>query len=136
VDSPRLLDALEQEAERLGRPLDVLLEVNASHEANKGGFAPEEVPGLAPQLAGLRRLRVHGLMTMAAYAENPEDCRPTFAELRRLREQLQAAVGKAHTLDHLSMGMSNDFEVAIEEGATLIRVGTALFEGVPDEGPD
>jgi hypothetical protein len=73
---------------------------------------------------------------MAAYAENPEDCRPTFAELRRLREQLQAAVGKAHTLDHLSMGMSNDFEVAIEEGATLIRVGTALFEGVPDEGPD
>jgi pyridoxal phosphate enzyme (YggS family) len=133
VDSPRLLDALEQEAERLGRPLDVLLEANASREASKGGFAPDDVPGLAPLLAGLRRLRVRGLMTMAAFVENPDDCRPTFAELRRLRERLQAEVGGAHTLDHLSMGMSNDFEVAIEEGATLIRVGTAIFEGVPDK---
>jgi len=136
VDSLRLVGALEQEAEQQGRSLDVLLEVNASREANKSGFAPAEVPGLAAALTGLRRLRVRGLMTMAAETDDPEDCRPTFAELRRLRERLQAEVGDAHQLEHLSMGMSNDFEAAIEEGATLIRVGSALFEGVPDEGAD
>jgi pyridoxal phosphate enzyme (YggS family) len=135
VDSLRLVGALEQEAEQQGRSLDVLLEVNASREANKSGFAPAEVPGLAAALTGLR-LRVRGLMTMAAETDDPEDCRPTFAELRRLRERLQAEVGDAHQLEHLSMGMSNDFEVAIEEGATLIRIGSALFEGVPDEGAD
>ncbi len=131
VDSLRLLDALEEEAERQGRALDVLLEVNASREANKGGFPPDEVPGLAPRLAALRRVRVRGLMTMAAYAENPEDCRPTFAELRSLRDRLQTELGGAHRLEHLSMGMSNDFEVAIEEGATLIRIGSLIFEGLP-----
>jgi pyridoxal phosphate enzyme (YggS family) len=136
ADSPRLLNALEQEAGRQGRALDVLLEVNASREANKGGFAPEDVLALAPQLSRLRRLRVRGLMTMAAHAEDPEDCRPTFAELRHVRDRLQAELGDAVTLDHLSMGMSNDFEVALEEGATLIRVGSVLFEGLPGGGPD
>ena len=138
ADSMRLLEALNAEAVRRGRqtPVPVLLEVNASREANKSGFAPAEVPGLAAALTGLRRLRVRGLMTMAAETDDPEDCRPTFAELRRLRERLQAEVGDAHQLEHLSMGMSNDFEAAIEEGATLIRVGSALFEGVPDEGAD
>ena len=130
VDSVRLLTALEEEATRQGRTADVLLEVNASREANKHGFGPDEVPGLAPALLPLKAVRVTGLMTMAAYEENPERCRPTFAALRGLRDRLQAAVGAAHALTELSMGMTNDFDIAVEEGATLVRVGTALFEGL------
>ncbi len=130
VDSLRLLAALEQEAARQGRDVAVLLEVNASREASKHGFAPEDVPGLAPHLAGLRRVAVRGLMTMAAPEDDPERARPTFAALRRLRDDLRTALGAGHALDELSMGMTNDFEVAIEEGATLIRVGTLLFEGL------
>jgi PLP dependent protein len=129
-DSLRLLEALEQEAARRQLALPTLLEVNASRAANKHGFAPEELPGLAEKLAGLRHVRLRGLMTMAAYEEDPERCRPTFALLRELREQLQARLGPPHQLDELSMGMTNDFDVAIEEGATLVRIGTALFEGL------
>ncbi len=130
VDSVRLLQALEEEAARKKVEIRVLLEVNAAREASKQGFATEAVPALAPELCKLRRVRVEGLMTMAAYAEDPETCRPTFRQLRELKTELQAAIGAAHPLDHLSMGMSNDFEIAIEEGATLIRLGTVLFEGV------
>src|SRR4051812_48062858 len=96
VDTLRLLEALDQEAEQQGRTLDVLLEVNASREANKSGFVPDEVPGLAPALAKLGRLRVRGLMTMAAIAGAAEDARPTFAEVRGLRDRLQRELGDAH----------------------------------------
>jgi pyridoxal phosphate enzyme (YggS family) len=130
VDSPRLLAALEEEAGRQQRTVAVLLEVNASREASKHGFAPAEVPALAPQLAALRHVAVRGLMTMAAPEDDPERTRPTFAELRRLRDQLRAALGPGHGLEHLSMGMTNDFEVAVEEGATLVRIGSLLFEGL------
>jgi pyridoxal phosphate enzyme (YggS family) len=130
VDSLRLLQALESEAARQQRIVDVLLEVNASSEATKQGFAPSEVPVLAPKLAELRQVRVCGLMTMAAYEEDPQRCRPTFAALRSLRDHLQTELG-SQALKHLSMGMSNDFEVAVEEGATLVRLGTILFEGLP-----
>jgi pyridoxal phosphate enzyme (YggS family) len=129
VDSLRLLSAIEDEAVRQGRTVDVLLQVNASREASKHGFAPEEVPGLAARIAGLRQVRVQGLMTMAAFEDEPQRCRPTFAALRQLRDRLGVELGAAHPLPHLSMGMSNDFEVAVEEGATLVRIGTALFEG-------
>jgi pyridoxal phosphate enzyme (YggS family) len=117
ADSERLLQALEQEAARQQRAISVLLEVNASGEASKQGFAPDALPSFND----LKHVQIHGLMTMAALQE-PEACRPTFVTLRTLRDRLG--------LSHLSMGMSNDFEVAIEEGATLIRVGTSLFEGV------
>jgi pyridoxal phosphate enzyme (YggS family) len=130
ADSLRLLDALEQEADKRGRPLDVLLEVNASREASKGGFSPEEVPALVPRLAELRQVRVRGLMTMAAFEEDPQCCRPTFAALRELRDRLRGELGPPHRVEYLSMGMTNDFEVAIEEGATLVRIGTGLFEGL------
>jgi pyridoxal phosphate enzyme (YggS family) len=133
VDSLRLLEALERacpSCRPAGSRLDVFLEVNASREANKHGFAPEEVADLAPALLPLKHVRVAGLMTMAAYEEDPERCRPTFAGLCRLRDQLRAAVGPLHPLEELSMGMSNDFEVAIEEGATMVRLGTVLFEGL------
>jgi pyridoxal phosphate enzyme (YggS family) len=134
VDSARLLEALEAEAARQGprlhRGVSVLLEVNASREANKHGFAPEAVAALAEAINNLHNVRVHGLMTMAAYDDDPEKSRPTFALLRELRNRLRGGVAPAHPLDHLSMGMSNDFEVAIEEGATLVRLGTVLFEGL------
>jgi pyridoxal phosphate enzyme (YggS family) len=130
VDSLRLLTALEEEAARRQTTAAVLLEVNASREAAKFGFAPEDVRGLAPALLALRRVRVTGLMTMAAHADDPERCRPTFRSLRELRDRLHDLVGSVHAPDQLSMGMSNDFEVAVEEGATLVRLGTVLFEGL------
>jgi pyridoxal phosphate enzyme (YggS family) len=132
VDSARLLDAIEAEAARQVRIADVLLEVNVSREANKHGFAPEEVPDLVPRITALNNVRVKGLMTMAAYEEDPQRCRPTFAALRHLRDQLRAELGSAHPLEHLSMGMTNDFEVAVEEGATMVRIGSALFEGLTE----
>ncbi|MCS6851033.1 MAG: YggS family pyridoxal phosphate-dependent enzyme [Gemmataceae bacterium] len=137
ADSIRLLDALEQAADRQGRTVPVLLEVNASREPAKHGFAPEEVPPLVPRLNELRRVVIRGLMTMAAYEEDPERCRRTFRELRELRDALRARLAPLHRLDELSMGMTNDFEVAIEEGATMVRIGTALFGGLPapGEGP-
>lgn len=130
VDSVRLLDALEQEAIRRRQTLDALLEVNASGEASKHGFAPADVPSLAARLGTLTQVRIRGLMTMAAYEEDPERTRPTFGALRMLRDRLQTELGTTHRLDQLSMGMTNDFEIAIEEGATLVRIGTALFEGL------
>jgi pyridoxal phosphate enzyme (YggS family) len=131
VDSLRLLSAVEDEAVRQGRTVDVLLQVNASREASKHGFAAEEVPALAARIAALRQIRVQGLMTMAAFEDDPERCRPAFAALRELRDRLRTELGPALPLPHLSMGMSNDYEVAVEEGATLVRIGMALFEGLP-----
>lgn len=128
VDSVRLLEALEAACRQTARALPALLEVNASREPNKNGFTPEEVPGLAARLAALQYLRVDGLMTMAAYEEDPERTRPTFKALRMLRDRLAAELGRP--LPQLSMGMSNDFEIAVEEGATLVRLGTVLFEGI------
>lgn len=130
VDSVRLLEALDAEALRQGRTVAVLLEVNASREPQKAGFAPQELSGIVPQLATLRAVRVHGLMTMAALHADPQACRPTFAELRQLRDWLRGELAEPHQPQQLSMGMTNDFEVAVEEGATLIRLGTALFEGL------
>jgi pyridoxal phosphate enzyme (YggS family) len=131
VDSLRLLDAIESEAERLGRVADVLVEVNVSGEAAKAGFGPSELPAVGERAAQLRHVRVHGLMTMAPLSHDPEDARPTFTGLRELRDGLRREFASPHRLEHLSMGMTGDFEVAIEEGATMVRIGTALFEGLP-----
>lgn len=124
VDSERLLSALSDFGVKRGSPVPVLLEVNCSREESKGGLTPESLADLTSRLSTWPGVNVHGLMTMAAYHENPEDCRPTFRELHELRNQFDP------TWPHLSMGMSNDFEIAIEEGATLVRVGTTLFEGL------
>jgi PLP dependent protein len=132
VDSLRLLEALEIEAAKIGRRVPVLLEINASREEAKQGWRPEDVPNLADPLSRLQHLSVQGLMTMAAYDENPENCRGTFTETRALLQNLRTNVGTSHPLDQLSMGMSNDFEIAIEEGATLIRLGSVLFEGIEE----
>ncbi len=135
VDSLRLLDALEEEAGKLKRKVPILLEINASRESAKQGWQPEEMPGLADRMTSLVNLEVRGLMTMAAYDENPERCRGTFREARLVLERLRALAKPGHSLDQLSMGMTNDFEIAIEEGATLIRLGSVLFEGLEEGAP-
>jgi pyridoxal phosphate enzyme (YggS family) len=126
IDSIRLLQALELDAAKEMRNVSVLLEVNASGEDTKGGFEPVAVLDLVPTIRELKYVQVRGLMTMAAL-ETPELCRPTFRILSGLRDRLREDVA---SIEHLSMGMSNDFEIAIEEGATFIRLGSVLFEGV------
>lgn len=134
VDSLRLLQALEATARQQQRVVPVFLEVNVSREPSKQGFAPEEMPQVVAALEALQQVRICGLMTLAPLLPDPEQCRPTFAGLRALRDQLQAQVPPPHSLEHLSMGMSNDFEVAVEEGATFVRLGTVLFGGLPAWG--
>jgi hypothetical protein len=130
VDSVRFLSALDVEAGQMDRKVDVLLEVNVSGEGSKHGFRPDEFPDLLKAITQLNRVRVHGLMTVAPLEQDAERCRPTFTELRRLRDRWSKDLPSGHDLKQLSMGMSNDFEVAIEERATLVRLGTVLFEGL------
>jgi pyridoxal phosphate enzyme (YggS family) len=130
-DSLRLLEALDAFGRKRGEPVPALIQFNCSREEAKGGFLPEEFAVLAEKLPVLTGLRVEGLMTMAALFKDPEQCRPTFAALRTLRDRLRHSTGLP--LAHLSMGMSHDFEIAIEEGATHVRIGTSLFEGLEDE---
>jgi pyridoxal phosphate enzyme (YggS family) len=134
VDSERLLDALDAFGRKRNAPVPLLLEVNCSGEESKGGFAPDALPAIGDKLASLAGVSVRGLMTMAAFVEDPQLTRPTFARLRELRDSLSTRTGLA--LPELSMGMSNDFEVAIEEGATLVRIGTTLFEGLHLDEPE
>jgi PLP dependent protein len=130
VDSWRLLHRIDEIAGELGRQPEVLLQVNISGEASKHGFAPDDVRAGFAESGTLSHVLVRGLMTMAPYSDDPETARPVFRGLRELRDELQAAAPPMVTLHHLSMGMSNDFEVAVEEGATLVRLGSLLFEGV------
>jgi hypothetical protein len=120
LDRLVLADALEKTCKDVGKKLRILVEVNVSGEASKHGFEAEELPRALDYLSSLDNLAVEGLMTMAPFSNDPEQSRPMFARLRTLAE--------ANGLRELSMGMSSDFEVAIEEGATQVRIGTALFE--------
>jgi len=108
--------------------LPILLEINVSGEESKYGFAPAEAPAAVEAIAGLPGLQIAGLMTMAPIVPDPELARPVFVGLRRLRDEL-ARRFPTLSWQHLSMGMTDDFEVAIEEGATLVRIGRAIFEG-------
>lgn len=128
VDRPSLIDALEREGVRLQRQMDVLIQVNVAGEEQKAGCAPDEAPGLLLRILNSTHLRPLGLMTIAPLVTNPEQVRPVFRALRELRDDLVRQQPHV-TLDVLSMGMSDDFAVAIEEGATHIRVGRALFQG-------
>jgi PLP dependent protein len=130
VDSPRLAEALEQTAAELSLRVPVLLEVNTSGETAKGGFTPDEIERGLPKLAEYGHLEIRGLMCMAALEGGLDVARRNFADLRNLRDRLRANCPANVALDELSMGMSGDYEVAIEEGATIVRVGSALFEGI------
>lgn len=127
VDRPSLIDALEREADRLGRRLPVLLQVNVAGEAQKAGCSPASAPALAARLLASPGFDLRGLMTIAPLVPDPEEVRPVFAGLRGLRDELREQTGAA--LSVLSMGMSDDFAVAIAEGATHVRVGRAVFAG-------
>lgn len=125
VDSARLASALDAELERAGRSMDAFVEVN-SGEAQKGGLRAGDLAAFWEEVRELKRLRWAGLMTMAPLLEDPEGARPHFRRLRELRDEWR---GRVNGLEGLSMGMSGDFEVAVEEGATHVRVGRLLFEG-------
>ena len=127
VDSLKLLKALDEMADTLDDPPAVCLQVNASGEQSKHGWSVQDLPKDAEAIASCRRIPVVGLMTIAGYGTSDEEARPTFAGLRELRDRLRLETGLA--LPDLSMGMSGDYEAAIEEGATFVRVGSALFEG-------
>jgi pyridoxal phosphate enzyme (YggS family) len=126
VDSLRLAEEISRRAERVGREVDVLVEVNVSGEPSKFGVRPSELHRLIEQVVRLPHLRLRGLMTIAPLVDDPEKARPYFAALRELRDQLLRS-GVADHLPHLSMGMTDDFEVAVEEGATMVRIGRAIF---------
>lgn len=138
VDSLKLLQSIADAATRGNRPA-VLLQVNISREESKSGFAAEELPRVWDLVAEYsERVEIRGLMTMAAESSDPEEARPVFAELRNLRDflcSLGATCRAGIKLTELSMGMSGDFEQAVEEGATLLRIGSLLFRGLgPDAG--
>ena len=124
LDSLKTAERVNAAAQTLGKTVPVLIEVKLSPEESKHGLAPEALPELLAALTPLTSLRVSGLMTVPPFSENPETARPYFQQLRRLRDENVAACA---TLTELSMGMSNDFRVAIEEGSTTIRLGTAIF---------
>lgn len=127
VDSVKLARNLDRELTQQGKRQSIFIQVNVGKEPQKSGVLPEDLVGLARQLAAFTHLDVQGLMTMPPYCEDPEAMRPFFRALRLLAEELLAQQVLGHDHLELSMGMSADFEVAIEEGATLVRVGTALF---------
>jgi pyridoxal phosphate enzyme (YggS family) len=130
VDSPRLIVAIDRIAAELSLRMPVLLEVNASGEAAKHGFEPEAVERWLPEAARYTHVEFRGLMCMAGLEGGPEAARNDFRELRQLRDRLRPHCPEGITLAELSMGMSGDYEVAIEEGATIVRIGSALFRGV------
>ncbi len=126
VDRLKLVKRLDRDAAAAGTMMDVLLEVNVSGEESKHGFSPDEVLAAVPELVALSALRVCGLMTMAPLVAEAEATRPVFRRLRQLRDRI-AQDHAGVVWPELSMGMTNDFEVAVEEGATLVRVGSAIF---------
>lgn len=127
VDSLRLARTLASEAERADRPVRGLLQVNVSGEETKGGFEAGGVADALGAIAGGGWLEIHGLMTMAPFTDDETVLRRTFAATRRLLEECGRQVPGALRGSELSMGMSNDFEIAVEEGATMVRLGTVLF---------
>lgn len=130
VDSVRLARELDARAEATWQGearQAILLQVNVAREATKFGFGPEDLPAAIAEILRLKHLNLRGLMTVAPYAPDPESVRGVFRKLRELREEAQRLVGDRAELSELSMGMSQDYGVAIEEGATIVRIGTALF---------
>ncbi|NML29129.1 YggS family pyridoxal phosphate-dependent enzyme [Zoogloea dura] len=127
LDSLRVAAALDRRLQTEGRALDVFVQVNTSGEASKYGLRPADVPAFIHALPAFTALRVRGLMTLALFSREAERVRPCFVLLRQLRDRLRQSAPAGIGMDELSMGMSGDFEIAIEEGATVVRIGQALF---------
>ena len=128
LDRLELAEALDRRLQHEGRAIDVLVQVKTSHEPSKYGLPPEQLLGFLNTLRGYDSLRVHGLMTLAIHSSEPTEVRGCFRLLRELRDQ---AVAQGHDLTRLSMGMSGDFPLAVAEGATEVRIGTAIFGSRP-----
>ena len=135
LDSLRLAEEISEEAVKAGRVIPCLVEINVSGEKSKYGIAVGAASYLAEQIMEMPGLSIAGLMTMAPLVEDPEETRPYFRRLREIFEDMKGEGVVKPEFRELSMGMTNDFEVAIEEGATMIRVGTALFEGLTVSQP-
>jgi pyridoxal phosphate enzyme (YggS family) len=129
VDSLPLATEIEKWAHKSAKTMPILLEVNVAGEASKFGYSPARLLAELKEINALPRIEIHGLMTVAPWSPDPERARPVFRQLRELKEQCDQILGAP--LPHLSMGMSGDFEIAVEEGATIVRVGTALFGARP-----
>ena len=129
IDSAKLAQRLNDAAQKMGKALDVLIEINVGGEEAKSGLDPDspQIEAILSQAPEWKHLKIRGLMTVPPFTDDPEGARPYFRELRELRDSLAARSYPNVTLDVLSMGMSHDFEVAIEEGSTCVRVGTAIF---------
>lgn len=127
VESIRLAETIEKEAAKHNRIIDVLVEVNVAGEESKFGLSPEEVPAFVEEISKFTHLRVKGLMTIAPFVDNPEENRPVFKALKKLSVDIAAKNIDNVSMNVLSMGMTNDYQVAIEEGATMVRVGTGIF---------
>jgi PLP dependent protein len=127
VESLEQANGINAAAERLGIRQEVLLEVNVAGEASKGGFIPQELEAGIEELDRLPHVAIRGLMTLPPWKENPEEVRPYFTQLRQLRDRFARHSWTRVRMGELSMGMSRDFEIAIEEGATMVRIGTAIF---------
>jgi pyridoxal phosphate enzyme (YggS family) len=127
VDNLELAQEIDRQAAKIGKVQDILVEVNIAGEASKAGAVVKGAPGLVAEVARLKNISVRGLMTMPPYSENAEDSRSYFQKLRELAEAIAKNNIPNVSMNELSMGMSGDFEVAVEEGATLVRVGTAIF---------
>jgi len=127
VDSLKLARELDKQAAKVDKVQQILVQVNISGEDTKSGISADETPGLIAEIGRLKNIAVKGLMTMPPYFYQPEKVRPFFAALRELRDRIKARTPPNVSLEELSMGMTGDFEVAIKEGATLVRIGTAIF---------
>jgi len=127
VDSFKLARELDKQAAKVGKIQEILVQVNVSAEATKSGIAEQEALALASDIAALEHVALKGLMTMPPFFDDPQRARPYFRALRQISGRIQQAGLPTVSMDHLSMGMTGDFEAAIQEGATLVRIGTAIF---------
>jgi pyridoxal phosphate enzyme (YggS family) len=127
VDSLKLATELDKQAKKLNKVQQILVQVNIAREATKSGLPEQEIPQLIKEISCLENLAIKGLMTMPPYFNAPQRVQPFFKALRKLRDQIKKLQLPTVALDELSMGMTGDFEVAIQEGATLVRIGTAIF---------
>ena len=127
VDSLEIAREIDRKCAQIGKTMPVLIEVNSGRELQKSGVLPEDVERLIGEIAGLKNIKVMGLMTMGPHSGNPEDFRPYFAETRRIFEGIKGLTLPNVDMKYLSMGMTNSYQVALEEGANIIRIGTRIF---------
>jgi PLP dependent protein len=128
VDSARLAKEIDKEAKKINKVQDILIQVNVSREESKFGVSPEEAINVIKDIVLYQNINIKGLMTIVPDADDPETVRPFFKALRELKNAINASKIANHELEYLSMGMSNDFEIAIEEGSSMVRIGRAIFK--------